>query len=277
MQAGMLPRICLAAALSLASLGVWGQAKNAGEFKPQVGQAGKDVIWVPTPEAVVERMLSMAKVGPNDFVMDLGSGDGRIAIAAAKKFGARAVGIEYNPKMVELSRREARKAGVDKRVQFRHADIFQTDFSKATVITMYLLPDLNLRLRPKILEMKPGTRVAAHQFNMGDWEPDETADLDGRSAYLWIVPARVAGAWHLQAGTETYDITLTQSFQKVAGVAKAGDRVLEVHDSKLRGEQISLVIGNSAPRELSGRVTGDAMEGTVRSGGAEAKWTAARK
>ena len=277
MQARMLSRVFLAAALTLASLGVWGQAKQAGEFKPQVGQAGKDVIWVPTPEAVVERMLSMAKVGPSDFVMDLGSGDGRIAIAAAKKFGARSLGIEYNPNMVELSRRAARKAGVAGKAKFSNADIFQTDFSQATVITMYLLPDLNLKLRPTILEMKPGTRVASHQFNMGDWEPDETADVEGRSAYLWIVPAKVAGSWHLQAGAQSYDLSLTQSFQKVTGVAKEGSRALEVHDSKLMGDQIVLVIGSGAPREFSGRVSGDTMEGTVRSGGADARWTATRK
>jgi len=276
MQARISSKIVLAAALSLASLGVWGQATHAGGFQPQVGQEGKDVIWVPTPEAVVERMLSMARVGPDDFVMDLGSGDGRIAIAAAKKFGARSLGIEYNPKMVDLSRRAARKAGVASRAKFRNADIFKTDFSKATVITMYLLPDLNVKLRPTILEMKPGTRIVSHQFSMGDWEPDESANLEGRNAYLWIVPAKVAGSWRLQTGAQGYDLKLTQSFQKVAGMAREGSRTLEVHDAKLDGDSIVFVIGNGAPREFTGRVSGDSMSGTVRSGGAQEKWTAAR-
>ena len=175
-------------------------AASAQKFEPQVGQAGKDVIWVPTPEEVVERMLTMAQVGPNDFVMDLGSGDGRTVIMAAKKFGARALGIEYNPDMVKLSQDNAQKAGVTERAQFRRADIFATDFSQATVITLYLLPALNMKLRPTILSMKPGTRVASHSFTMEDWEADEISTMDGRRAYFWIVPANVMGSWALDAG-----------------------------------------------------------------------------
>lgn len=277
MRAVAVTKFWLAAALLAASLGACAQVQKAEEFKPQVGQAGKDVIWVPTPEEVVERMLKMANAGPNDFVVDLGSGDGRIAIAAAKKFGARAMGVEFNPSMVTLSRREAQKQGVANRVQFVNADIFQTDFSKATIITMYLLPDLNLKLRPRILDMKPGTRVASHQFNMGDWEPDEAAVVDGRNAYLWIVPAKVAGAWHVQAGGQAWDLTLTQSFQKIAGVAKAGERGADLRDLKLKGDQISFVIEESARHEFSGRVNGNAMEGAVRGGGAESRWSAVRK
>ncbi len=162
---------------------------NAQEYEPSVGQQGKDVIWVPTPEDLVQAMLDLAKVTPNDFVMDLGSGDGRIVIAAAKR-GARAVGIEYNPDMVELSRRNAEKAGVSDKATFVNADIFATDFSQATVITMYLLPQLNLRLKPVILNLKPGTRIVSHAFTMGDWAPEQTIEKEGRTAYLWIVPKK---------------------------------------------------------------------------------------
>ncbi|HSN40797.1 MAG TPA: class I SAM-dependent methyltransferase, partial [Burkholderiales bacterium] len=165
------------------------------DYAPQIGQAGKDVIWVPTPQALVERMLQMAKVTPNDYLIDLGSGDGRTVITAAKKFGVKALGIEYNPDMVALSKRNAEKEGVAGRAEFMKADIFATDFSKATVITMYLLPQLNLRLRPTLLKMKPGTRIVSHAFSMDDWQPDQTESVGSRTAYLWIVPARVEGTW----------------------------------------------------------------------------------
>src|ERR1051325_10078361 len=198
-------RFALALLLALA-------APAFAQFQPQVGQAGKDVIWVPTPEEVVERMLTMAQVGPNDFVMDLGSGDGRTVIMAAKKFGAKALGIEYNPDMVKLSQENAQKAGVSDRAQFRRADIFATDFSQATVITLYLLPALNMKLRPTILAMKPGTRVASHSFTMEDWEADEISTMDGRRAYFWIVPANVMGSWSLDAGSQQSELTLDQTF-----------------------------------------------------------------
>ena len=176
---------------------------NPAPIEPQVGQEGKDVVWVPTPQALVDRMLDMAKVTPNDYVMDLGSGDGRTVITAAKR-GVRATGIEYNPDMVELSKRNAEKEGVDGQAEFTKADLFETDFSKATVITMFLLPDINLRLRPKILDMKPGTRVVSNTFTMGEWEADETstvAEASGyyRTALLWIVPAKVEGTWKSRA------------------------------------------------------------------------------
>src|SRR6266545_3377320 len=158
------------AALLAALLIACGAAAQQQKFEPQVGQAGKDVIWVPTPDEVVERMLTMAQVTPSDFVMDLGAGDGKIAIAAARKFGAKSLGIEYNPDMVKLAQDNAQKAGVAEKASFRRADIFSTDFSPATVITLYLLPALNMKLRPQILSMRPGTRVASHSFNMEDWE-----------------------------------------------------------------------------------------------------------
>jgi SAM-dependent methyltransferase len=165
---------------------------SAQEFEPSIGQEGKDVIWVPTPDSLVEAMLDVAKVTPSDYVIDLGSGDGRIVIAAAKR-GARAVGFEFNPDMVALSRRNAEKEGVSDKATFVNADLFESDFSKATVITMYLLPQLNLKLRPKLLDLKPGTRIVSHAFTMGEWNPDKTVEREGRTAYLWIVPAKTEG------------------------------------------------------------------------------------
>ncbi len=167
------------------------------DYKPQVGQSGKDVVWVPTPDELVQRMLRMAKVTAQDLVFDLGAGDGKIAIAAGK-LGANAVGIEYNPDMAKLAACLVTAEGVGNKVKIIQGDIFKEDFSKATVITMYLLPELNLCVRHRILGMKPGTRVTSHQFTMGDWEPDETSEFEYRTAYLWIVPARVDGQWVLR-------------------------------------------------------------------------------
>jgi precorrin-6B methylase 2 len=165
--------------------------QQARPYEPQVGQGGKDVIWVPTPDEVVDRMLRMAQTGPNDLVYDLGAGDGKIAIAAAKKFGARAVGIEYNPDMAKHAQGNVEKAGVAEQARIQQGDIFATDFSQATVVTMYLLPGLNMKLRPTILAMRPGTRVVSHSFTMEDWEADEISSMDGRRAYFWVVPANV--------------------------------------------------------------------------------------
>ena len=182
------------------------QAAPAAAFEPQSGQAGKDVIWVPTPQALVDKMLDMAKVTPNDFVMDLGSGDGRTVITAAKR-GARAMGVEYNPEMVELSKRNAAKEGVSAKATFVKADLFETDFSQATVITMFLLPTINLKLRPKILNLKPGTRIVSNSFTMDEWTADETAVLGAAfdctsfcTAYFWLVPANVAGSYKVPQG-----------------------------------------------------------------------------
>ena len=253
------------------------------EFVPQSGQAGKDVVWVPTPDAVVERMLRMARVGKNDYVIDLGSGDGRTVIMAAQKFGARAMGIEYNPDMVALSNRNAQKAGLGDKVKFVKADLFETDFSQATVITMYLLPAINIKLRPKILDMRPGTRIASHAFNMEDWQPDQTATVEGRDAYLWIVPAKVAGRWKLAVpagnGEQAWQVTLEQQFQKISGKAELADKSFNLADARLRGTaiQFSFVDGNGVKREFSGTARGDRMEGTTQTqGAAPVKWTAAR-
>jgi hypothetical protein len=256
----------------------------AGQFQPQVGQAGKDVIWVPTPDDVVDRMLTMAQVTSQDFVMDLGAGDGKIAIAAAKKFGARAVGIEYNPEMVKHANANASAAGVagtgQGKAMIRQADIFQTDFTQATVITLYLLPALNMKLRPQLLAMRPGTRVVSHSFTMEDWEADEISTLDGRRAYFWVVPANVVGNWTLEAGNQRTDLTLEQTFQKVSGSVALPPINAGLRDARLRGSviQFAYVGQDGMRRDFSGRVNGNRMEGNYRDEkGGEGRWSATKK
>ncbi len=262
-------------------------AQNAArqEYAPTVGQEGKDVIWVPTPQALVEKMLDMAKVTPRDIVYDLGSGDGRTVIAAARR-GAQAYGVEFNPDMVALSERAAAKAGVAGRAKFINGDIFQTDFSRATVLTLYLLPSLNLKLRPTLLKMKPGTRVVSHAFSMDDWQPDQTENVEGRTAYLWIVPARVQGTWRwsvADSGPRNYEISLKQQFQKVEGLATLGGKTAQLWDVRLQGDQLAFAVieptsTNPIRREFTGRVSGNTIEGTMKlsNGAGEAKWTATR-
>jgi SAM-dependent methyltransferase len=244
-----------------------------------VGQEGKDVVWVPTPEALVAKMLDLAKVTPDDYVIDLGSGDGRIVIAAARR-GAKALGIEYNPDMVALARLNAEKAGVSGRASFLQADIFQTDFSQATVLTMYLLPDLNLKLRPKVLDLKPGTRVVTNAFTMGDWDPDETAEIEGRTAYLWIVPAKVAGTWSWPTPSGSAELTLRQTYQKLDGSLKVGARVTTIQDGRLQGDRLSFAVkeGNPSVRRYSGRVKGNTIAGSAKLGdGPGSQWSAQRR
>ncbi|MGH8662345.1 MAG: methyltransferase domain-containing protein [Burkholderiales bacterium] len=252
------------------------------DYAPTVGQEGKDVIWVPTPQALVEKMLDMAKLTAKDIHYDLGSGDGRTVIAAAKR-GAQAFGVEYNPDLVALSERAAAKEGVSARAKFINGDIFQTDFSQATVVTLYLLPSLNIKLRPTILKMKPGTRVVSHAFNMDDWQPDQTENVEGRTAYLWIVPAPVEGAWRWNgtgSGPKDYQLKLRQQFQKVEGEIELDGRLGQLRDVKLRGDQISFTVVNTAGarRDFSGRVAGNSMQGLMKplSGSGEAKWSATR-
>jgi hypothetical protein len=249
------------------AVGVFAQAAT-DTFKPTVGQAGKDVVWVPTPQVLVEKMLDMAKVTPQDYVMDLGSGDGRTVITAAKR-GATAQGIEYNPDMVALSQRNAKEAGVTAKATFTRADLFQTDLSKATVITMFLLPDINLRLRPKILDLKPGTRIVSNTFTMDDWEPDQRETVGGDctswcTALFWIVPAKVQGAWKLPNGT----LTLTQKYQMVTGTLNG----TAITDGRLAGDQIRFSAGGT---QYTGRVSGNTIEGTM-SGGASGSFRATR-
>ena len=236
------------------------------KFEPQVGQAGKDVVWVPTPQALVETMLDMAKVTPQDYLIDLGSGDGRTVITAAKR-GLRAHGIEYNPDMVELAKRNAASAGLADKATFAKADLFESDFSKAQVITMFLLPSINLRLRPTLLNMRPGTRVVSNSFTMEDWQADQietiTECTSWCTAHLWIVPAKVAGTWQMPQGT----LTLNQTYQMVTGTLGS----TPISDGKLRGEEITFKVGNTT---YTGRAQGNTLRGTVTGGGA---WTATKQ
>jgi SAM-dependent methyltransferase len=257
-----------------------GQAKPAakGDFQPYSGQPGKDVVWVPTPESVVNKMLDLAKVTPQDYLVDLGSGDGRTVITAAKR-GARAMGVEFNPDMVALSNREATKAGVTDKVKFVNGDIFATDFSQASVITLYLLPSLNLRLRPTILDMKPGTRVASHAFNMAEWEADETANIEGRQAFLWLVPAKVTGNWTLQHSGQTRELALQQTFQMLSGNIKSGAESSTIADARLRGDEVRFsMMEKGIKREFTGRVQGNSMTGTVKTNGQpDVPWNATKR
>lgn len=247
------------------------QAQSAkDDYKPRVGQEGKDVIWVPTPQELVDKMLDMAKVTPKDYVIDLGSGDGRTVITAAKR-GARALGIEYNPDMVELSKHNAAKEGVSDRANFVKADLFESDFSEATVITMFLLPGINIRLRPKILDLKPGTRIVSNSFTMGEWAADEEGTVkNGCASYctalLWIVPAKVEGTWQLSQG----ELALKQTFQMVSGTLRSGNVSSPVTNGRLNGDQITFTAGGN---QYSGYVNGNVMEGNVGSGGS---WKATR-
>ena len=255
-------------------------AAQTKDYEPHVGQAGKDVIWVPTPDEVVDRMLRMAQVTANDYVVDLGAGDGKIAIAAARKFGARALGIEYNPDMAKHAQRNIERAGVAGKAKVVQGDIFASDFTQATVVTMYLLPGLNMKLRPQILSMRAGTRVVSHSFNMEDWDADEISSLDGRRAYLWIVPANVMGNWTLEAGGERTEIALEQRFQKVDGTVALGPVQAGLREARLRGFHIAFayVDNNGVRRDFSGRVSGNRMEGSFRAeSGAEGRWSATRK
>jgi len=260
--------------LAIVAAAVSAQTQPAtSTYEPEVGQEGKDVIWVPTPQTLVDRMLDMAKLTPNDYLVDLGSGDGRTVITAAKR-GARALGIEYNPDMVELSRHHAAQAGVAGKAKFIQADLFESDFSQASIITMFLLPEINIKLRPRILDMKPGTRAVSNSFTMGDWVPDEQATVgqDCESwctAYLWIVPARVAGTWRLPQG----QLVLEQKFQMVTGALKTGNRSMAVMNGRLRGDQISFIVGGT---QYTGVVNSNAIHGSINSGGKTGKWRATR-
>ncbi len=209
------------------------------KYTPRVGQEGKDVIWVPTTNELLAIMLKTAKVNSNDLVYDLGSGDGRIAIAAAKDFGARAVGIEFNPEMAKLAQRNVDRSGVAERVKIINGDIFVEDFSKATVVTMYLLPELNLALRPTILKMKPGTRVTSHAFNMGDWEADVEIDSPAK-AFYWVVPAQVGGEWVITGMEPSKTILkLSQHYQKIGGTLQIGNESQPLLNPKLDGATLS--------------------------------------
>jgi precorrin-6B methylase 2 len=270
-----LRRSFLTLVLSLAATVAFAQDKPAGsEFQPEVGQSGKDVVWVPTPQSLVDKMLDLAKVTPADYVIDLGSGDGRTVITAAKR-GARALGIEYNPDMVALSQRNAAKEKVSNKATFMKADLFASDFSQATVITMFLLPDINLKLRPKILDLKPGTRIVSNSFTMGEWQHDRSVhaseDEGCRSyctAYLWIVPAKVAGSWKLPAG----ELTIKQSFQMITGTLTANGKATPIK-GRMSGDQIRFKADDA---EYRGRVGTNGIKGTFKARSGTGDWSATR-
>ena len=248
------------------------------EYEPSVGQSGKDVVWVPSPQALVDRMLDMAKLTPSDIHYDLGSGDGRTVITAAKR-GTRAFGIEYNPDLVELAKRAAQKEGVADKATFKHGDIFTSasinDYTQATVITLFLLPDLNVKLRPTLLNMKPGVRVVSNSFTMGDWKEDEKISAGGDctswcTAYLWIIPAKVAGTWKTSRG----DLTLKQEYQMLSGNLVRGNVTAIISDAKMNGDQITFTASGA---QYTGRVSGNAIEGTYKGSEGSGKWSATKQ
>lgn len=252
-------------ALAFTAAQATAQTAQKPPYEPQVGQSGKDVVWVPTPQVLVDKMLDMAQLKPGDTLIDLGSGDGRTVITAAKR-GATALGVEYNPDMVALSEFNAKQAGVDQ-ARFVRGDIFEYDFSKANVITMFLLPSINMKLRPKLLDMPPGTRIVTNSFTMEDWEADQSETVTEEcsswcTAHLWIVPAKVAGVWQLPQGT----LTLEQEFQNVTGTLGSN----AISGGKLRGAEIEFTAGG---QKYTGTVSGTSMKGSVNG----QSWTATKK
>jgi SAM-dependent methyltransferase len=249
-------------------------AGAAYPYAPRRGQAGKDVVWIPSEQAVVDTMLDLAALTPEDTLLDLGSGDGRIVIGAARR-GAHATGVEYDPALVDLSRHLAEEAGISDRARFVHGDIFETDLTDATVITMFLLPELNLRLRPALLALRPGTRIVSNTFTMDDWLPDASATVRGGCqtwcvAFLWVVPENVEGVWRL--GTSR--VTLKQRFQDVSGIRQnPGGGTEEVKGGLLSAARIGFRIGDSY---YEGVVDGHRMQGVVESPARREPWRATR-
>ena len=250
-------------------------------YQPRLRQQGKDVMWLPTPDAMVTRMLQAARVTPRDLVVDLGAGEGRIPIAAAKEFGATAIGIEYDPKLAALAQRNAQRAGVADRVTIIQGDIFKQDFSRATVVTMYLLPDLNYQLRPQLLQMKPGTRIVSHMWDMGEWEPDETFTVNDNAAYLWIVPAQVAGRWKLDADrfAPATEIHVTQQFQRIGGTMAIGGKVQPLLGAYVQGDMLGFtyVDTDGGIRSARLQVEGRSMRGQLRFAGTLSPITGTRE
>jgi len=248
-------------------------AQDAQPYKPELRQPGKDVMWLPSAQALVDRMLDMAKLTVDDYVIDLGSGDGRTVITAAKR-GAKGLGIEYNPGLVAHSRSNAKAAGVEHLATFVEGDIFKSDFSAASVVAMFLLADLNLQLRPILLDMKPNTRVVSNTFDMDDWKPDAQVSVEGTNgctfhceAFLWIVPAKVAGTWQLPEG----ELMLEQTYQMLRGTLKTPGGTTAITNGKMRGDQITFMVGD---RIYNGRATDNRMEGVFST---ETRWQATRR
>jgi SAM-dependent methyltransferase len=236
-----------------------------------------DVPYVPTPQVVVDEMLRLAEVTSSDYVVDLGCGDGRIAVTAAAFFGARAMGIDIDPGRIAESNANAREAKVTGRVEFLNADLFDVDISRATVVTMYLLPEINLKLRPRLLAtLKPGTRIVSHDFHMGDWKPDRAVSVQ-KSIYYWVIPATVAGRWRLEAdlpgvGSRTYELEIRQKYQQIDAHARAGKRNYALWETRLAGDRLSFIlIDNELAHRFEGRVRDNAIEGIARTGAGNAE------
>ena len=282
---GLVRRVAAATLLLSAPVPVW-----SGE---------PSVPYVPTPQDVVERMLQIARVGAGDYVIDLGSGDGRIVVTAARKFGARGFGVDLNPERIRESNENARKAGVTDKVAFYQRDLFETDLSQATVITMYLLPRVNLELRSKLLDLKPGTRVVSHDFSMDDWKPDTHITMDSKERwsgaggkseiFFWVIPAKVAGTWRWDSTVggkpQPYEVTLEQRYQMVSGAARIGGRTVKLQEARVRGEEIYFsftadVNGGPVKHEFSGKVDGDVISGSAALSGpriqGQQEWNAKR-
>ena len=238
---------------------------QGADYQPQRGQSGKDVIWIPTSPELVKRMLTMAKVSSQDIVYDLGAGDGIIAITAAKQFGARAYGIEYNPQMAVHAQNNVRAAGVADKVSIRQGDIFVEKFDEATVVTMYLLPHLNLKLRPTLLKMKPGTRIVSHAFDMNEWEADEKVSHEYSHAFMWVVPSDVQGRWTLQEVDSKAQVQLDieQSFQRIGGSITERGRKTPLLGAQLRGDKIAFQYmgADQQLRSVSAQVNGNQFNG----------------
>jgi len=264
----------------LCSIG-WAQtAGNPATYKPTLGQMGKDVMWLPTPKELVDNMLSMAQVNDQDLLYDLGAGDGVIAITAAKKHGARAVGIEYNPKLAAFAQQKVIEAGVQDKVRIVHGDIFQTDFSQATVLTLYLLPEINYQLRPTILKMKPGTRVVSHDFDMVEWEPDAITQTARSRAMMWVVPADVAGNWTFQPSSGApFGVRLEQVFQRIGGVRRFGGLEQALVGAQLQADRLSFqyVAADQSIHSVKATVQGNRMQGQDTSIGHVIDFTAHRQ
>jgi precorrin-6B methylase 2 len=247
-------------------------------LSPALNAQGLDVPYVPTPESVVKRMLQLGQVGKNDFVMDLGSGDGRIAIAAARDFGARALGVDIDPERIREANENAKKAGVTDRVTFRQQNLFETSIKDANVITMYLLTNVNLKLRPRMLEeLRPGTRLVSHAFSMGEWKPDVHERVENRDVYLWVVPAKVDGRWTVQDGAQSFTVEIEQEFQELKGRATVGGKTVPLVNAKMNGEHIVFTVEiGGKPETFEGKATGDRMEAISGPLATKRAWSATR-
>jgi hypothetical protein len=247
---------------SLAALFAVAAIAGSASVHAQTERPPLDVHFVPTPEPVVEKMLELAQVTKDDYVIDLGSGDGRIVITAARKYGASGMGVDLDPQRIKEANANKEKAGVGDKVEFRQVNLFEADLSKATVLTMYLLPRLNIQLRPLLLDLKPGTRLASHAFDMGEWRPDRHAKVDGRDAYFWVVPAKVNGRWQVDDGKNKFELEFNQQYQEIQGTARTGDTTILLRETSLNGDEIRFTVEFEPGKPLAfrGRVKGNTIE-----------------